>query len=72
MGQVERKVAIVTGGASGIELACTAVVARKNAKVVVSDLDDTGGQAMTDKIEGPGERRCSSTKTSRLRKPGQE
>ena len=50
MGQVEGKVAIVTGGASGIGAACAATLAREGAKVVVTDLDDTGGQTVVDKI----------------------
>src|SRR5262249_41492073 len=44
MGQVEGKVAIVTGGASGIGAACAATLAREGAKVVVTDLDDAYGQ----------------------------
>jgi NAD(P)-dependent dehydrogenase (short-subunit alcohol dehydrogenase family) len=50
MGQVQNKVAIVTGGASGIGAACAATLAREGAKVVVTDLDDTGGQVVVDKI----------------------
>jgi len=38
MGQVQNKVAIVTGGASGIGAACAATLAREGAKVVVTDL----------------------------------
>ena len=54
MGQVEGKVAIVTGGASGIGAACAATPAREGAKVVVTDLDDTGGRDLVDKINGAG------------------
>jgi NAD(P)-dependent dehydrogenase (short-subunit alcohol dehydrogenase family) len=54
MGQVEGKVAIVTGGASGIGAACAATLAREGAKVVVTDLDDTGGRDLVDKISGAG------------------
>ena len=50
MGQVEGKVAIVTGGASGIGAACAATLAREGAKVVVTDLDDPRGQAVVSKI----------------------
>jgi len=50
MGQVQGKVAIVTGGASGIGAACAATLAREGAKVIVTDLDDPRGQALTDKI----------------------
>jgi len=54
MGQVEGKVAIVTGGASGIGGACATRRAREGAKVVVTDLDDPGGQAVVEKIGGAG------------------
>jgi len=52
MGQVEGKVAIVTGGASGIGAACATTLAREGGKVVVTDLDDAGGQAVVEKIGG--------------------
>jgi len=54
MGQVDGKVAIVTGGASGIGAACAAALAREGAKVVITDLDDAGGQAVAEKIGGAG------------------
>jgi NAD(P)-dependent dehydrogenase (short-subunit alcohol dehydrogenase family) len=52
MGQVEGKVAIVTGGASGIGAACATTLAREGAKVVVTDLDDARGQAVVNNIGG--------------------
>ncbi len=54
VGQVQGKVAIVTGGASGLGAACAATLAREGAKVVVTDLDDTGGQAVVDSIGSKG------------------
>src|SRR5690349_18485950 len=54
MAQIEGKVAIVTGGASGIGAACAATLAREGAKVVVTDLDDADGQAVVDKIGNTG------------------
>ena len=54
MGQMEDEVAIVTGGASGIGAACAATLAREGAKVVVTDLDDTSGQAVVDNIGTAG------------------
>ena len=54
MGQVEGKVAIVTGGASGIGAACAATLAREGARVVVTDLDDASGQAVVEKIGSAG------------------
>jgi len=50
MGQVEGKVAIVTGGALGIGAACAATLAREGAKVVITDIDDAGAQAVVGKI----------------------
>ena len=54
MRQVEGKVAIVTGGASGIGAACAATLAREGAKVVVTDLEDTGGRDVVGKISSAG------------------
>src|ERR1700738_2120810 len=54
MGQMQGKVAIVTGGASGIGAACAATLAREGAKVVVTDLDDAGGEAVVDGIGSSG------------------
>jgi NAD(P)-dependent dehydrogenase (short-subunit alcohol dehydrogenase family) len=54
MGQVDGKVAIVTGGASGIGAACAAALGREGAKVVVTDLDDAGGQRVVEQIGGAG------------------
>jgi NAD(P)-dependent dehydrogenase (short-subunit alcohol dehydrogenase family) len=51
MGQVEGKVAIVTGGALGIGAACAETLARAGAQVVVSDIDDAGGAALVDRIK---------------------
>ncbi|MDE2198783.1 MAG: glucose 1-dehydrogenase [Rhodospirillales bacterium] len=46
MGQVEGKVAFITGGASGIGAACAALLAREGAGVVVSDVDEVRGHAV--------------------------
>jgi NAD(P)-dependent dehydrogenase (short-subunit alcohol dehydrogenase family) len=54
MGQVDGKVAIVTGGASGIGAACAATLAREGAKVVITDIDDAGAQAVVGKIVAAG------------------
>jgi NAD(P)-dependent dehydrogenase (short-subunit alcohol dehydrogenase family) len=54
MGQVDGKVAIVTGGASGIGAACATTLARESAKVVVTDLDDMRGEAVAAAIRGAG------------------
>ena len=44
MGQVYGKVAIVTGGASGIGAACARVLAREGARVLVTDIDAAQGE----------------------------
>ena len=44
----------MTGGASGIGAACAAALAREGAKVLVTDLDDAGGQAVVDRIASNG------------------
>ena len=54
MGQLEGKVAIVTGGASGIGAASAETLARAGARVVVSDIDDAGGAALVDRITRGG------------------
>jgi NAD(P)-dependent dehydrogenase (short-subunit alcohol dehydrogenase family) len=54
MGQVDGKVAIVTGGASGIGAACAVTLAREGAKVAITDIDDAGGQEISDKIVSAG------------------
>ncbi|MEO8285975.1 MAG: glucose 1-dehydrogenase [Chloroflexota bacterium] len=52
--QFEGKVAIVTGGASGIGYACSATLARGGARVVIADIDEeVGTRAVSDlKLEG--------------------
>src|SRR5262245_18263920 len=43
-GRVEEKVALVTGGASGIGRATALTFAREGAKLVVADMNEDGGQ----------------------------
>jgi 3(or 17)beta-hydroxysteroid dehydrogenase len=54
MGRVQGKVAIVTGAAKGIGAATAAVLAREGAKIVCTDLDEQGGQAVADEIANAG------------------
>jgi NAD(P)-dependent dehydrogenase (short-subunit alcohol dehydrogenase family) len=55
MGQVEGKVALVTGGASGIGAACVETLAREAARVVISDIDDQRGAALAAQIVASGQ-----------------
>jgi NAD(P)-dependent dehydrogenase (short-subunit alcohol dehydrogenase family) len=48
------KVALVTGGASGIGRAAAVVFARHGAQVVVADTDSTGGAATVDQVRQQG------------------
>ena len=43
-GRVDGKVALVTGGASGIGRATALTFAREGAKLIVADLNEEGGQ----------------------------
>ncbi len=54
MKQLEDKVAIVTGGGSGIGKAICILYASQGAKVVVSDIDEKGGNSVVSEIESAG------------------
>lgn len=54
MAQVSGKVAIVTGGASGIGEACAITLAREGASVLMTDIDDTLGRGVVERIVKAG------------------
>jgi NAD(P)-dependent dehydrogenase (short-subunit alcohol dehydrogenase family) len=54
MAQVSGKVAIVTGGASGIGEACAVTLAREGASVLITDIDDMLGKGVVDRITKAG------------------
>ena len=53
-GRVEGKVALVTGGASGIGRATALTFAREGAKLVIADLNEEGGQQTVHMIKEQG------------------
>ena len=53
-GMLEGKVAMVTGGGSGIGRAAALAFAREGARVVVTDVDPDGGEATTRLIHARG------------------
>lgn len=52
MFSLQDRVAIVTGGASGIGRGISQVLGRAGAKVVVADIDEAAGQSVADQIGG--------------------
>jgi cyclopentanol dehydrogenase len=54
MGKMHNKVVIVTGGALGMGRAHARVFAREGAQVVLTDINDTAGQATADEINRSG------------------
>jgi NAD(P)-dependent dehydrogenase (short-subunit alcohol dehydrogenase family) len=60
MGQADGKIAVVTGGASGIGAACAETLAREGAKVVLTYIDDARGHEIAADIRSPAARRYIS------------
>jgi len=54
MAQLAGKVAIVTGGASGIGAACAETLAREGAAVLLTDVDDVLGKGIVERITKAG------------------
>jgi 3(or 17)beta-hydroxysteroid dehydrogenase len=54
MGRVQDKVAIVTGGASGVGRADAILLAREGAKVILTDVNDKDGPGVEKEITGAG------------------
>jgi NAD(P)-dependent dehydrogenase (short-subunit alcohol dehydrogenase family) len=54
MGRVQGKIALVTGGASGIGRGCVETLAREGATVVITDLQDAKGEALAAEVTKAG------------------
>lgn len=52
--RLKDKVAVVTGAAKGIGLACARCLAEEGAKVVLSDIDATAGEAAAESLQAAG------------------
>ncbi len=52
-GRIQDRVAVVTGGCSGIGLATVQRFVAEGAKVVIGDIDDESGKALVDELGGP-------------------
>jgi 15-hydroxyprostaglandin dehydrogenase (NAD) len=68
--KLEDKVAVVSGGGSGIGRAAVLALAERGAKIVVADIDDRGGRQTVDMVGEKGGTavfiRCDVTKTEDL------
>jgi NAD(P)-dependent dehydrogenase (short-subunit alcohol dehydrogenase family) len=54
MGRLDGKVAVITGGASGMGMVASRLFAAEGAKVVLTDLADDAGEAVAKEIEADG------------------
>jgi NAD(P)-dependent dehydrogenase (short-subunit alcohol dehydrogenase family) len=52
MGQLDGRIGIITGAASGIGAACARTLARAGAKLVLTDLDTAAGQELAEQVSG--------------------
>lgn len=59
--KLEGKVALVTGAAQGIGLACAAALAREGAKVLIADVNATAGAAALQQLRDAGAKAAFAT-----------
>ena len=62
---LDGKIALVTGSAGGIGRGTAIEMARQGASVIVSDVNDEGGEETLETIRGEGGRPSSSIRISR-------
>ena len=63
MGRIQDKVAIVTGGSTGLGKATCGLLAREGARVVVADIQDELGNGVADEIRAAVARPSTTTWT---------
>ncbi len=56
MGRLDGKVALITGGASGMGMVASRLFASEGAKVLLTDVADEAGEAVAKEIESSGRR----------------
>ena len=66
---LEGKVSIITGGASGIGAACSRAFAKQGARVIVADVNEAGARAVAEEIGGLA-LRCDVGDEAEIDRPG--
>ena len=56
MGAFDGKVALITGGASGIGRATAVRLSAEGARVIVADIDEANGKQVADEVKGEFQR----------------